>query len=631
MGYAKITPEQKRIFWAHRKQGWKIADACTEAGFSLSTGKALSRGVKSLDGRAAKVQQAVDNADRLGPIPLDRLCPEAQRGLEDIGYFSLRYFGLVLMPWQIEATQKIVALQASPDEEYAVINCPPGSGKSTFFTLVLPAWLTCRDRTIRGLVGSASHSTAKWYLGRLRSAFARTTPVQAKPREIKLGIAVDAETTLLADYGVFKPATEERWASDAFSVAQHNDVALSEKEHTWMAFGRSSTFLGARVDFQIWDDVYDPAQLRTIEARELMREWWTGNVETRLEPGGLLILQGQRKDAADIYRFALDKKQFSDDDLDEDDTGAAMYHHIRFQAHYDDLCTGDHTNPKPYPDGCLLYPKRLSYRKLMRIKGNDNATFEIEYQQQDTAPSDVLVDKIWVSGGTDSTGAIRWGCWDNDRACNTLPKNLKGPLFSIATIDPSPKRFWGIQHYVVAPNDNGQVFLMDLLRAKLRGSDVLDWVHEEGEFVGVMEDWQTRSERLGFPITDWIIEANAAQSWFYADDKGRRWVQRHNVNIHEHVTGGKKNDPDYGVYMLREPWRSGRIRIPGLGNSRLTSLQLVDEVTRYPHGGTDDQVMAQWFLFAHLADLAVKPDENTRLSRPSWATEIPDARRLMAV
>ena len=73
----------------------------------------------------------------------EELCPEAQEALENIAVFARRYFGIVLQPWQVEATEKIFNLLETEYEEYVVINAPPGTGKSTFFAKVLPAWATC--------------------------------------------------------------------------------------------------------------------------------------------------------------------------------------------------------------------------------------------------------------------------------------------------------------------------------------------------------------------------------------------------------------------------------------------------------------------------------------------------------
>src|SRR5690606_20919326 len=145
-----------------------------------------------------------------------------------------------------------------------------------------------------------------------------------------------AVSTLPRDYGTFKPDNAELWRGDTFVVAQPGDVMLADKEPTWSAFGRNTGFLGFRYDFVIWDDVYDRSAMRTAEAREELRRWWDDIAETRLEPGGLMILQGQRLSAEDIYRYALDKVRFIEaDDGELDEVAGQKYHHIKYLAHDD--------------------------------------------------------------------------------------------------------------------------------------------------------------------------------------------------------------------------------------------------------------------------------------------------------
>ena len=163
-----------------------------------------------------------------------------------------------------------------------------------------------RNRAIRGMIGSSTQRLAEWYCRRLRRS-GQAHPVEAELNDVRLGLAVDAEATLQDDFGMFKPDSSEIWRAEAFTVLQQDDQPLSQKEPTWSAFGMDSGFLGGRFDLVIWDDVYDPRKMRSAEAREDMRRWWDEVAETRLEPGGLLILQGQRMSADDIYRYALDK------------------------------------------------------------------------------------------------------------------------------------------------------------------------------------------------------------------------------------------------------------------------------------------------------------------------------------
>jgi hypothetical protein len=465
----------------------------------------------------------------------------------------------------------------------------------------------------------------------------------------QLGLACDAKATLSADFGVFRPTTAgDPWRSDALLVVQPEFDSVTEKEHTWAAYGLDVDYLGDRLDLILWDDATVPRDLTSQEKIEAQRVNYDQIAETRLEPGGLLILLGQRIGANDLYRHCLDKVSLpdSDDDLDalaDMDDGQRetvyaglprKYRHVVYKAHYDDRCVGDHAvNAKPYPDGCLLDPARLPWREIRSIKHQDPATYSVWYQQEDTDSADTLVKKVWVQGGTDpETGVTHFGCWDANRGIAEMPQGLRGPLFSLATVDPSPTKWWGIQWWVYAPEADGQLFLLDLLKAKLRADEVLDWKANEGEFVGVMEQWQARSERLNLPITHWVVERNGAQRFLLQYDHVRRWVARWGTNIVPHDTSGyAKSDPDYGVYVLREWWRSARIRLPGKpGDGRLAALKLVDEVQRYPHSWTDDQVMAQWFLVSHLPQLAV-PAYNKPLHRPQVAIDLPDYRRLVAV
>jgi len=125
--------------------------------------------------------------------------------------------------------------------------------------------------------------------------------------------------------------------------------------------------LGGRFDLVIWDDVWDPRKMRNSESRADMYRWWDEVAETRLEPGGLFILNGQRMSSDDIYRYALDKKTpvEEEDTVGEvessqvsslpDETSSpafelSKYSHLKYKVHYEDRCEGDHgLDAKPYP------------------------------------------------------------------------------------------------------------------------------------------------------------------------------------------------------------------------------------------------------------------------------------------
>jgi len=148
--------------------------------------------------------------------------------------------------------------------------------------------------------------------------------------------------------------------------------------------------------------------------------------------------------------------------------------------------------------------------------------------------------------------------------------------------------------------------------------DFLDFNYNAGGFTGVMEDWQNASEIMGFPITHWIVEANACARFLLQYDHVRRWQALHSVNIMPHTTHRNKSDKDFGVETIAPHYKFGRIRLPGKGNGKVVSMRLIDEVTRYPHGRTDDCVMAQWFFEWQLPNI-YNPTPTARAAwRPSW-------------
>jgi len=606
-----------------------MAKAATAAGFSVSTAKRLEQTIGDLV--TSERARAITQDELPGPKKYDDLCPEAKRALEDFGYFQQRYFGRIATPWQVEAANRMIEWLDTPDKEYAVVNCPPGAGKTTLFSHDIPAWVTCRNREVRGLLGSATMSLAKKNLGRLKRSFERTIPEQGEDIAVARGLAMDAESTLSLDFGRFKPIDRELWSSEAFVVMQmEGQGAISEKEPTWSAYGMDTGFLGSRLDFVIWDDLVDPRKIRTSEQQEALQDFWQDVGETRLEPGGLLILQGQRISSDDLYRFALDMiKPMDDEDEDEevpvekisleapqaDTRKDKKYHHIIFKAHYEENCDGTQhkKSAKPYPEGCLLDTRRLSWSDIQTLKANRGERFEVIYQQRDIDPGEVLVPNAWIFGHDEFPG-----CIDKNRDRLEIPDGISAAdCLSVATADPSPTMFWSVQWWLYHPASE-QRFLIDLSRRKMDAPDFLDYDYNSGGFTGLMEDWQNASEILGFPITTWIVEANAAARFLLQYDHVRRWRALHGVDILPHTTHRNKSDKDFGVETIAPHYRFGRIRLPGKGEGKAVSMRLIDEVTRYPHGRTDDCVMAHWFFEWQLPNIYNPTPVGRSAWRPSW-------------
>ncbi len=647
LGGTMITPAQLKIFWKCIDEGAAIVGAAKTAGFSLPSGYNIHREQRGRELVKPKGKgqshhwsqraglnkdprtQGHQEANLPDPIALDDISLDARDALEDFHYFSERYFGRVPTPWRREAADVTLKLYDDEDKRHAVVNCPPGSGKTALFTHDIPAWLTMRDRAIRGVLGSWGMSTSGSYTRRLRTTFDRTALVPVSEDLIAKGMERQPSGVLAADFGRIKPLGQsDFWTANSFTVEQLDGRAPADKEPTWTAFGNGE-IIGWRVDFLIFDDLVTVRKLDSEAEQQRTRRWWDDEVEKRLEPGGLLLLEGQRLGANDHYRYCLDKLDIDEDDLevldgfdpDFEEGRRRKYHHIIFKAHYEDKCSGGnsrepHHHPataKPYPDGCLLDPARLKFRDLKREEAENPSRYMTVFQQEDTNPDQVLIPRHWIDGDADHPG-----CWDKDRDSWELP-SLEGPVITVVSVDPSPTKNWAVQAWAYHPNSE-TYFLLDLFRGEMTQPSFL--YGERDDYSGLLEDIRKDFEARGRPLRHVIFEKNVAQRWFLQQPYVEKWKRKHQVRIHDHETHHRnKSDPKYGITMLRPLFEHGQIRLPGVqvppGGSpkdytgRRNSIKLTNELTRYSllygASGTDDQIMAAWMM-AHKARTLRTPD-----------------------
>ena len=597
-------------YFVARNDGIGIEPAAKKAKLSASTAYRFERGDPGSGGLEAAAVLGVNVV--AGSVVAQPLSAEAQRALEDFAYFRLRYFGRKSTPWQERAAYEIMRLVQSDEREYVVMNEPPGSGKSTLFTHDIPCWIIAQDRSIRVQIGSRTERQGRMYVGRIKKSLERDAPLRADADSLARHIAFDAEACLQDDFGAFRPeGRSDLWRAEALVVRQLDGVALDDKEPTVSAWGQDSGFLGGRFDLVIWDDLVDRKNTKSMESKELLREWWDSEAETRLEPGGLLLLQGQRIQHDDLYRYCLDKKTLNEQ---------RKYRHIVYKAHDEDLCTGDHTDLKPWPEGCLLDPHRLPWKDLETIKHNNPRTFAVMYQQEDGDLVGGLVDPIWITGGIDAEGYPAPGCLDKERSLLDVPMNLlNGNGWSFITVDPSPTEWWGIIWWIYDPDSENR-YIIDLHKRRLNPEQFLSLDLDNMEFSGLIDDLWWRSNELQAPISHVVVEVNAAQRWLLSQPHVQRWAALTGVAFVPHTTSINKQDAKYGLESIGDLFRQGRIRIPWADiPSRQRGQYLIDEATRYPDHDTTDLIMSTWF-----GKLAVENHYTPRRSgmyrmdRPSW-------------
>lgn len=513
--------------------------------------------------------------------------------LDDFPKFRERYFHRVSTPWQADAARRLLALRERPEKSYVVINVAPGTGKSTLFTHDIPAWLAARDSTIRCLIGSRTERQAAQYTGRLRRTFG------------------NERSPFVHELGPFRPLQRDVWRNTEFIIAKDEDELTDEKEPTFAAYGQDSGFLGGRYDFVIWDDLVDIRNTKASEARDSLVNWYETEAITRLEPGGLFLLQGQRIGPDDLYRYSLDLTDGSDDDI-------PLFEHIVYRAHYEDRCEGLHGLDAPaWPEGCLLDPIRLPWKDLRAKQRNQLERFLVLYQQEDLDPDSSLVRYTWLDGGIDSDGTLHPGCWDEDRALQEIPRGVNlNECVMIATVDPSAARHWAAQCWLVHPESNIR-WLVDFYRGPLTADKFLDRV--DGQFLGLLEEWQQWSISAGLPIQTWVVESNTTQRFLLQYQHSKDWMVHHGVNIIPHQTTQRRHDPDFGVQAIAPNFKYGRARLPG--RSKLVIKPFIDELTRWPHGRTEDTVMACWFLELYLPNAVPANQTPIKFWRPSWTQQ----------
>jgi hypothetical protein len=578
----------------------------------------------------------MDTIDLPSAIPHDMLCEEALRGLEDFDYFRRRYLGRVPSPWQVEAALTLVKLLESEEKEFVVLNVPPGAGKSTLFHDVA-VWAIVRNRRVRVMIGSVSQNMAKMYSRRIRETLERVSPILPDPMMVQKGLAIDAEGCLTIDYGRFKPVDKGAlWRAEEFVVEQLDGNGLDNKEPTVRAYGIEAEFIGHRADLCLFDDVASPDNARESVARDKLLERWDGVAEARCDPGGLLAVVGQRLGSGDLYAHCLSKETYDiEEDLQYDGSDVETpedvqegqpvrqkkYRQIIYKAYYEELDTGKESRSfksLPYPDGPLLDPRRLPWKDLSFIRYSKPDLFNVVYQQEDLDLDTRLVHRTWITGGMGPDGVDYPGCVDNHRQPGHIPEGLAHPWISIVAVDPSPTMFWAFVWIIYQPQTN-LYHVVDIERVKLSAEEVLGYDTMTGQYSGLMDEWQERSYQMGYPISHWVVEINAAQRFLLAHDFVRKWQALHRVNVIPHTTSRNKLDESLGVEaLLPAVIRSGALRLPSMSGNWKT-LAATDELTKWArdkkHG--TDIVMALWMAILNLPNLT-QAKAPPRQWRPKW-------------
>jgi predicted phage terminase large subunit-like protein len=244
-----------------------------------------------------------------------------------------------------------------------MILMPPGSAKSTYASIIFPAWWFTQHPGSSLISASHSLSLAKHFSRRVRSL------ILDKHRRLGFCVARDQRAV-------------EAWTTSCGGE--------------YLSVGVHGAITGRRADLVIIDDpIKSQADAESRRQREHIWDWYKSDVTTRLKPGGKVILIMTRWHPDDLGGQLLDKSK-------------GEWHVVRLPA----LAESD--DPLGRPVGSPLWPDWEDYDALTRKRELiGERAWSALFQQNPLPSSDRLfsIDRISVvQPDLDSEATVR--AWD---------------------------------------------------------------------------------------------------------------------------------------------------------------------------------------------------------------------------
>jgi predicted phage terminase large subunit-like protein len=190
----------------------------------------------------------------------------AEEALKDTGYR--------LAAHHLHLVSELEGL-SSGEYDRLMILMPPGSAKSTYASVVFPAWWFTQHP--RSSVISASHSLS------LAEHFSRRVRTLILTKQQYLGFSV----------------TRDQRAIDAWTTSSGGD---------YLSVGVHGAITGRRADLVIIDDpVKSQADAESGRQRDHIWDWYKSDITTRLKPGGKVVLIMTRWHPQDLGGQLLEK------------------------------------------------------------------------------------------------------------------------------------------------------------------------------------------------------------------------------------------------------------------------------------------------------------------------------------
>jgi len=463
------------------------------------------------------------------------------------------------------------------EDDMVMVNMPPSHGKSTTITVNYVTYRIAMNPNIRVIIVSKTAEKAQEFLYSIKERL--TNPKYAD---------------MIAKYAPPGGFDKDSNAWNAKKIWINPEIRNSgEKDPTVQTLGIRGQIVGSRAELIILDDCIDFTNAHEYEKQI---RWIQGEVQSRIEDGGSLLIVGTRMSSKDMYSELRDPKRYEDEV--QPWTYLAMPAVLNFADSPEDwetLWPRSNQPPvlakgaelEPGPDG--YFPKWGGRELMKKRKKLTPRAWALVYQQSQVHDEGIF-DGDAVSGcinGNRTTGRIPKGMHGN------RPNGMDG-LLIVAGLDPA-----------TTGHTAAVVMGLDVQSQKRY---VLDVYNKAGttptEMRDLIKDWT-----LHYAITEWRIEKNGFQGFLVHDKELNDFCNSRGVLIRPHFTGNNKHNEEFGVAsmaMLFNYWKEGNalIELPSTQFSEAMKemvLQLVTWAPDLPKGTKTDIVMAMWF-----AELACK-------------------------
>jgi predicted phage terminase large subunit-like protein len=364
--------------------------------------------------------------------------------------------------------ESLMALERG-DFDRLMIFMPPGAAKSTYGSMLFPAWYLSRHPDHNVMACSHTQGLAERFGRRVRNL------IQGHGEE--LGIEIANDNAAAGRWALAKDPNNRR--HNGGPRLDDDDEPEREDGGEYLAAGVGMGIAGFRSDLTIIDD---PVKSKEDADSEIMRDkvwdWWLFDVEPRLKPGGKVVLIMTRWHEDDLAGRLLE------DEGEIQDGGRWFVLRLPMEAN-------DNRDPLRRKLGERLWPEWFTEAMVRKAK-RDPRLWNSLYQQQPTAAEGTFWKREWL---------------------RPVPADQMPPLRLMKIYggsDYATKEDAGdyTVHVIIGLDPDGRPWLLDVWR-KQTTSDVwvsawcdlvlkwrpLEWGEERGQILGGVGPWLQKEQQ----------------------------------------------------------------------------------------------------------------------------------------